>query len=232
MNDPLDLVRDVAPPAEPGADSPGCDNVAVFDLRQPAETTPTTPKRRLALVGAAVAAAIVLVAGLVLVDGDSGNVVSSSGVVDDLGYRWSRVPGPDERALGGDGVTTAQEISLQSMNSVTAGGPGLVAVGWVMSPRQGSLDGAPFLAPVAAVWTSVNGISWSRVPHDETVFGGDYGQSINSVTAGAPAWWQLEYGAREIWMRGCEHRWMVSPGLRSPTTRQCWAETVSRSCGT
>ena len=39
----------------------------------------------------------------------------------------------------------------------------------------------------AAVWTSVDGITWSRVPHDEGVFGGDDGeddQRMNSVIAG------------------------------------------------
>ena len=50
------------------------------------------------------------------------------------------------------------------MSDVTAGGPGLVAVG----------EGA---------WTSPDGINWSRVPHDEAVFGG---ATMHSVTAGGP----------------------------------------------
>ena len=58
------------------------------------------------------------------------------------------------------------------MYSVTAGGPGLVAVG---------TDGFH-----AAVWTSPDGITWSRVPHDEAVFGGEGVPSIESVTAGGP----------------------------------------------
>ena len=36
------------------------------------------------------------------------------------------------------------------------------------------------------VWTSVDGITWSRVPHDEAVFGGEGDQEISSVTAGGP----------------------------------------------
>jgi hypothetical protein len=67
------------------------------------------------------------------------------------------------------------------MSSVTVGGPGLVAVG-----SEGSPDGGG----VAAVWTSVDGITWSRVPHNEAVFGGEndgyYGQSMSSVTTGGP----------------------------------------------
>ena len=61
----------------------------------------------------------------------------------------------------------------QGMLSVTAGGPGLVAVG--VDRPGGDAD--------AAVWTSVDGITWSRVPHDEAVFGG---AAIQSVTAGGP----------------------------------------------
>jgi hypothetical protein len=63
-----------------------------------------------------------------------------------------------------------------TMNSVTVGGPGLVAVG---------SDGLH-----AAVWTSADGITWSRVARDDGAFGGlDYcqaGPTISSVTAGGP----------------------------------------------
>jgi len=38
----------------------------------------------------------------------------------------------------------------------------------------------------AAVWTSVDGITWSRVPDDEAVFGGPSNQSMVSVTVGGP----------------------------------------------
>ena len=62
------------------------------------------------------------------------------------------------------------------MNSVTAGGPGLVAVGSV-----GNDDGTD-----AAVWTSVDGLIWSRVAHDEAVFGGSGRQKMHSVTAAGP----------------------------------------------
>ena len=83
------------------------------------------------------------------------------------GFTWSRVP-HDEAVFGGD--------SRQAMSSVTAGGPGLVAVG----------DDA---WNAAAVWTSPDGFTWSRVPHDEAVFGGlgdnDWGRMF-SVTTGGP----------------------------------------------
>ena len=39
---------------------------------------------------------------------------------------------------------------------------------------------------MAAVWTSPDVITWSRVPHDEAVFGGTGRREMNSVTAGGP----------------------------------------------
>ena len=80
---------------------------------------------------------------------------------------WSRVPG-DEAVFGGEGG--------QAMASVTAGGPGLVAVGREVSGRDSD----------AAVWTSPDGVTWSRVPHDEAVFGGEASQAMASVTGGGP----------------------------------------------
>jgi len=82
------------------------------------------------------------------------------------GFTWSRVP-HDETVFGDP---------PQRMKSVTAGGPGLVAVG-----EHVSSDGVD-----AAVWTSADGLTWSRVPHDETVFGGDDWPTMESVTAGGP----------------------------------------------
>ena len=83
------------------------------------------------------------------------------------GITWSRVP-HDESVFGG--------VGEQWMGSVTAGGPGLVAVGW---------DLVGFDAD-AAVWTSPDGVTWSRVPHDEEVFGGRSYQAMRELTAGGP----------------------------------------------
>jgi hypothetical protein len=85
------------------------------------------------------------------------------------GITWRRVP-HDEAVFGGTGS--------QRMNSVALGGPGLVAVGSVGSQVDDLVD--------AAVWTSVDGITWTRVPHDEAVFGGERIQTMESVTAGGP----------------------------------------------
>ena len=85
------------------------------------------------------------------------------------GITWSRVP-HDETVFGGE--------HSQVMSSVIAGGPGMVAVGW---DGQGILNDIPDVD--AAIWTSVDGETWSRVPHDEDVLGGAW---IESVTLGGP----------------------------------------------
>jgi hypothetical protein len=59
------------------------------------------------------------------------------------------------------------------MQSVAVGGPGLVAVGTASSGDDTH----------AVVWTSVDGFTWSRAPHDEAVFGGAGDQSMEAVTA-------------------------------------------------
>jgi len=62
------------------------------------------------------------------------------------------------------------------MKSVTVAGVELIAVG-----LAGSHSGWD-----AAVWTSPDGITWSRVPHDESVFGGADSPRMSSVTVGGP----------------------------------------------
>jgi hypothetical protein len=95
------------------------------------------------------------------------------------GFTWSRIP-QDEAVFGG--------VETQDMLDVTAGGPGLVAVG---RDGAGMAWDNPILArggQHAAVWTSVDGITWARVPHDEAVFDGNGAGSsaMLSVTAGGP----------------------------------------------
>ena len=87
------------------------------------------------------------------------------------GITWSRVPNNEAAFVG-------EDFQSMSMTSVATGGPGLVAVGLEFSYSTGQ---------VAAVWTSSNGITWSRVPHDEEVFGSRGGfQQMLGVTVGGP----------------------------------------------
>ena len=81
------------------------------------------------------------------------------------GLAWSRVP-HSEAVFGGAGDPERNPAML----SVTAGGPGLVAVG---------TDRADFLETTPA-WTSADGITWTRVPAGD----GDFGGPVLSVTSG------------------------------------------------
>ena len=84
----------------------------------------------------------------------------------DGGHTWVRIP-HDEDVFGGTGD--------QVVESVAAGGPGVVAVGWEHS--SGGSD--------AAVWVSADGYTWTRIHHDEAIFGG-FLPEIAAVTAGGP----------------------------------------------
>lgn len=80
------------------------------------------------------------------------------------GITWSRVP-YDEDVF--DGTLFREPLRL------TVGGPGLVAVGQFAYGND----------VAAAVWTSADGINWSRVPRDDDVFGGDDSPAMNEVAA-------------------------------------------------
>jgi hypothetical protein len=82
------------------------------------------------------------------------------------GRQWSRVD-HDDAVFGGS--------DWRKMFSVARGGPGLVAVGCDVG------------AEAAAVWASPDGRQWSRVDHDEAVFGGDAPLVMRSVVAGEQA---------------------------------------------
>lgn len=128
--------------------------------------------------------------GLVAVGGDAnGGAVWTSA----NGVTWSRVP-HDEAVFGGENVT---------MVGVTAGGPGLVAVGW---EGDTFADTPPYAD--AAVWTSVDGITWSRVPHNEDIFGAAF---MTRVTAGGPG--LVAVGMDGPWDDGDAAIWTSGDGL-------------------
>ena len=103
--------------------------------------------------------------GLIAVGSDESDADKDAAVwTSPDGITWTRVP--QEEVLGGP--------SFQAMSSVTVGGSGLIAVG---------LDGSG-ADQDAAVWTSPDGVTWSRVSIDEAVFGGVGRQAMASVTAG------------------------------------------------
>lgn len=81
------------------------------------------------------------------------------------GYRWERVA-HDELVFGG--------IEDQVMRGLAAGGPGFIATGYDTSGDDWD----------AAVWTSPDGLVWTRLPDVDGVFGGPGRQSADSVVAG------------------------------------------------
>ncbi len=103
--------------------------------------------------------------GLVAV-GESSNGINAAAWFSADGITWGRAPHNDP-AFGG--------LGFQQMRSVTSFEGRLFAVG-----QDGSRGYAE-----AAVWTSEDGISWERVPHNEEVFGGHGDQVMRSVTAWA-----------------------------------------------
>ena len=82
------------------------------------------------------------------------------------GFTWERVPDPE--SVFGD-----PDSAYQDMTDVAIVGSGLVAVG---SDRSGGDSDA-------AVWVSVDGKTWFRVPHDEAAFGGPGDQGMEAVAA-------------------------------------------------
>jgi len=186
-------------------------DLTVIDFHGLDESAIPAPRKRRAAV-LAVAAAVLVVIGVVVVpDQKDSNLETEPGslrrtpdavpsptppdpmpqevgpppsVVDSLGYRWSRV--------AQDGAVVAGEGDEWWMNSVTLGGPGLVAVGSV--GNDADADGA--------VWTSVDGMIWSRVPHDEAVFGGDGAYAMDTVLVGGSGLVAIggnERGAAVFW---------------------------------
>ena len=108
--------------------------------------------------------------GLVAVGTDSSGGDADAAVwTSPDGLMWSRVP-HSEAVFGGRGY--------QGMSAVAAAGSGYIAVG-------GGIPVTVDLGYAAMVWTSPVGVAWSRVPHDETVFGGQDHQVVAGVVATA-----------------------------------------------
>lgn len=126
---------------------------------------------------AAVAAAVVLivvgsVAWLSRAEVDEAPVATTAPIDQLSSLVWSRLPDNN------DGPVLAGVAGVSGA-SITAGGPGFVAVGTNSSPGpEGDGD--------AVVWTSTDGVSWSLVPHNESVFGGEGRQWMHSVAQGGP----------------------------------------------
>jgi hypothetical protein len=90
-----------------------------------------------------------------------------------------------------------------TVNSVTVGGPGLVAVGRSISEEDAT----------AVVWTSVDGFAWSRVPHDESVFGGEGDHEMFDIVAGGPGLVAVGSGST-VWTSVDGFAWSRGPHVK------------------
>ncbi len=93
--------------------------------------------------------------------------------------RRRRATSHDETVFGG--------IGIQTMDAVASSGSVVVAVGYEMTFKGVIGGGAYEEERDAAVWTSTDGIAWTRVTHDEEIFGGGDGWvSMASVVRWGP----------------------------------------------
>ena len=112
----------------------------------------------------------------VVADGSTFIAVGSDGSGADVDAAiWLSHDGLTWRRIAHD-VDTFGGAGSQEILDVTLTGFGLVAVG---------LDGSGPDAD-AAVWTSTDAMTWSRVAHDETAFGGERDQIMRAVDAAGP----------------------------------------------
>jgi hypothetical protein len=119
------------------------------------------------------------------------------------GINWSMVPN-DEGAFGVPDFNGP----LILIADVTSGGPGLVAVGFEGWDSQAGVPGN------AVVWTSPDGIKWTRIPHDPAVFG-VHGSGMFSVMSGGPglvAVGEFE-GSPGVWTSPDGINWSAHPNI-------------------
>ena len=185
----IDLDRELHDYAELMEQVMGPIHVEAFRAAKPARRRPN--RRGLAVALAAAALTILVIAAVVILDpfGSEGPFIEEPTTIPTTtsqvttstepaptttseaaapappAMSWTRV---ESEAFGGSGD--------QSMYDIAIGGPGLVAVG--SDGSGGDWD--------AAVWYSTDGRVWTRVPHDELVFGGPGDQYPMAVAAGGP----------------------------------------------
>ncbi|HSR43865.1 MAG TPA: hypothetical protein VLT15_01375 [Acidimicrobiia bacterium] len=105
---------------------------------------------------------------------------------------WTRI---ESDVFGGSGQ--------QWIRDIAAGGSRLVAVG--ADGSGGDLD--------AAVWYSTDGSTWSKVVHDEAVFGGPGDQYMMAVTAGGPGFVAVGEDTSEDGSSGISAVWISEDGI-------------------
>ncbi len=163
-------VPDQTPPTTTGGDIPST-TVAASDVALP---QPWVAMERVTdgfwFEGGWVTSVVVGGPGVVAVGATDGWPFTDAAVwTSPDGHTWSRV---DEGAdVFGDESTAGDVEGSQIISDVAVGRSGIIAVG--VDGRRSDYD--------AAVWVSVDGEEWERVPHDEAIFGGSGIQAAYSV---------------------------------------------------
>ena len=168
------------------------DEVAARLDTQPRELTPRiySKLRQGWLIGLAAAAAVLVFGAVAAV---LWTIESEPPAIDPgSSLTWSRVPHDDAAFSGRSEVWNDDVIVLElSMSDVAVGGPGLVAVGMEEWPDVGTPSA---IAPSdVAVWTSVDGTAWTRLPHNEAEFGR---ADVGGLIAGGPG--LIAVGSRKV----------------------------------
>jgi hypothetical protein len=125
------------------------------------------------------------------------------------GLAWTRVP---------------DELGPGQFTDVAIGGPGLVAVGW-----GGEVEGRNANWSSGALWTSVDGVSWTRLPDDPVLE-----DAVPwAVSSGGPGLVAVGYGAwfssdGVTWKRASVPRPRLPTNLNDVTERQGLLVAVGR----
>ena len=114
---------------------------------------------------------------------------------------WSSVDGATwSRALGVDNASGTGYNRW--MSAVVVGGPGLVAVGGErpirVDPSGTPIDNDRYDDDDAAVWTSVDGSTWTRVPHNDEAFGSAASCFCRASTCFKSKWYRLTLYCKQV----------------------------------
>jgi hypothetical protein len=148
----------------------------------------------LILIGGAALLSVLIGRGIEPIDeSPSTTAITTPPSVPIAGVEWGSVPDPTGVFAGA------------TVESIVVGPAGLVALGNV-SMGVGS-------------WTSVDGIAWSRVPHDADIFGPgeDHGVNLTDAVAGGPgivavgSSWKEDTQTPLAWFSSDGSSWLAVP---------------------
>ena len=160
------------------------------DFAQVAAAPPRPPARagagpRFKVAAGIVAAILVLSGGAFFLLRDGGGEPAGSKAPES-----PRTPPPGPVEFERVASSAFRGPGTQELTRISSGAPGLVAAG---------LDDADGDGGDAAVWTSPDGAAWTRIPHDEAVFGGEGRQQVFGLTDDGKLAVGFDAGDAAVW---------------------------------